>query len=600
MNYYLASYKVSMKKWLLFSLLCFISFVNYATPLPAAEVFQVNAKQIDPNTFSLIWQIKPGYFLYADRIKVTTQPHSNVHLGSLRFPTPLTKMDKRGKSYPIYRNELSLPVPILGEQPGETLLNLSFQGCADDGFCYPPEIRQIRLTIDNELALTQVNMENIPYQQEEKSGATSATDDIEEVFTQHHWSMVILIFFGFGLLLSFTPCVLPMVPVLSGIIVGHGKNISTRKAFFLSLSYVLSMSVTYAFVGAVVALLGSNLQIAMQSPWVIGLFSMVFVLLALSMFGYYELRLPISWQAKIAGASKNQANGHYLGAAVMGCFSTLILSPCVTAPLIGALSYIAHSNNVIFGSLTLFFLGLGMGTPLLLIGISAGKWLPKAGHWMNGVKTFFGVLLLAVAIYLASRILPGAVVMLLWSSLLIFVGIYSGAFNKALSNFAKLQQGFGLMSLVYGLLILIGASMGNTNPLQPLTGLQATANANSNFSVETVSTVSEVQQAIAKAKGKPVMLDFYADWCTSCQIMESTTFKDPQVEAALKNFIVLKVDITANNAQDKALLRQYGVVAPPTFLFFNKKGYEQSKLRLVGETSASQFLKQLMQASALD
>lgn len=212
-----------------------------------------------------------------------------------------------------------------------------------------------------------------------------------------------------------------------------------------------------------------------------------------------------------------------------------------------------------------------MGTPLLLIGISAGKWLPKAGHWMNGVKTFFGVLLLAVAIYLASRILPGAVVMLLWSSLLIFVGIYSGAFNKALSNFAKLQQGFGLMSLVYGLLILIGASMGNTNPLQPLTGLQATANANSNFSVETVSTVSEVQQAIAKAKGKPVMLDFYADWCTSCQIMESTTFKDPQVEAALKNFIVLKVDITANNAQDKALLRQYGVVAPPTFLFLTKR-----------------------------
>ncbi|WP_094092261.1 protein-disulfide reductase DsbD [Legionella clemsonensis] len=588
-----------MKKWLLFSLLCFASFLNYATPLPATEVFQVNAKQIDPNTFSLIWQVKPGFFLYADRIKVTAQPNSNVHIGDLRFPTPLTKTDKQGKSYAIYRHELSLSVPILGEQPGETLVNLSFQGCADDGFCYPPETRQIKLTIDDHLALTHVTIETTPLQYEEESEAIPATSEIEEIFTKH-WSLVLLTFFGFGLLLSFTPCVLPMVPVLSGIIVGHGKNISTRKAFFLSLSYVLGMSATYALVGAIVSLLGSNLQIAMQSPWAIGLFSAVFVLLALSMFGYYELRLPVSWQAKLAGASHHHANGHYLGAAVMGCFSTLILSPCVTAPLIGALSYIAHSNNIIFGSLTLFFLGLGMGTPLLLIGTSAGKWLPKAGNWMNGVKVFFGVLLLAVAIYLLSRILPGVIVMLLWASLLILLGIYCGALSKSLSNYAKLQQGFGLISFVYGLLILIGASMGNTNPLQPLTGFQAIANAKPNFSVETVSTVSEVQQAIAKAKGKPVMLDFYADWCTSCQVMESTTFKDPQVEAALKNFIVLKVDITANNAQDKALLRQYGVVAPPTFLFFNKHGNEQSHLRLVGETSASKFLEKLVQASALD
>lgn len=340
-----------MKKWLLFSLLCFASFINHASPLPAAEVFQVNVKPVDPNTLAINWQVKPGYFIYADRIKLTEQTNSNVHLGELRLPESLLKTDKQGKSYNIYRNELSLPVAILGEQPGETLINLRFQGCADDGFCYPPEMRQIKLTIDNNLALTNASIEE-PLQA--TTNAPSATNEIEAVFANHHWAIVILSFFSFGLLLSFTPCVLPMIPVLSGIIVGHGKNLSTRKAFFLSLSYVLSMSATYALVGAVVASLGSNLQIAMQSPWAIGLFSLLFVLLAISMFGYYELRLPVSWQAKLAGASRNQASGHYLGAAVMGSLSTLILSPCVTAPLIGALSYIAHSHNIILGSLALF------------------------------------------------------------------------------------------------------------------------------------------------------------------------------------------------------------------------------------------------------
>ncbi|KTD19946.1 thiol:disulfide interchange protein DsbD [Legionella lansingensis] len=588
-----------MKKWVLLSLLCLTSLVNYASPLPAAEVFKVNATQIDPNTLSIHWQVKPGYFLYSDRIKIDVPSNSNVHLGTIRFPQTLMKIDKQGRTYPIYRNELSLPVPILGEQPGETLLDVHFQGCADDGFCYPPETRQIKLAIGNDLALTSVSMEETPVTV--ASTSSQETDDIEAVFSKEHWIMVVLTFFGFGLLLAFTPCVLPMVPVLSGIIVGHGKDLSTRKAFFLSLSYVLSMSVTYALVGALVASLGSNLQVIMQSPWIIVTFSLIFVLLALSMFGCYDLRLPVSWQAKLANISRRQGSGHYVGAAVMGSLSTLILSPCVTAPLIGALGYIAHSGNILFGTLTLFFLGLGMGTPLLLIGASAGKWLPKAGTWMNTVKAFFGVLLLGVAIYLLDRILPSTIVMILWASLLIFTGIYCGALTIASSNHAKLRQGLGIMSLVYGLLILVGASMGSHNPLQPLAGFQATANAAApGFTIETVKSIDEVQQAISKAKGKPVMLDFYADWCASCQTMEATTFKDARVEAALRNFVVLKVDITANNAQDKALLKAYGVVAPPTFLFFNKQGKEESKLRVVGETSASKFLEQLTRVTALD
>ncbi|KTD32893.1 thiol:disulfide interchange protein DsbD [Legionella nautarum] len=575
--------------------------MSFAIPLPASEIFQVGTKQVDPNTFVINWQVKPGYYLYSDRIKLSEPSNNNLRLGTILFPPATKKTDKQGRLYSVYRDHLALPVAILGEEPGESLLDVQFQGCSDDGFCYPPETRQIKLTIDKNLALSEVNMETktpdtaplAVQEQQEKP-----VDKVEAVFVNHHWAMVILSFFGFGLLLSFTPCILPMVPVLSGIIVGHGKNLSTRKAFFLSLSYVLSMSITYALVGALVAKVGSNLQVLMQTPWVIGFFSFIFVLLALSMFGFYELRLPTSWQAKLANANRSQASGHYLSAAIMGCLSTLILSPCVTAPLIGALGYIAHTGNIALGSSALFFLGLGMGTPLILIGMSAGKWLPKAGKWMNVVKAFFGVLLLAVAIFLLERILPGPLVMALWASLLIFSGVYCGALTCSLNNIDKFRQGFGIILLVYGLLVLIGASMGTTNPLQPLAALQI-VKSTTPTEEKTVKTLRGLQRVIANAKGKPVMLDFYADWCTSCKFMEATVFKDPRVTEALKDFVVVKVDITGNKAQERALLSQFNVVAPPTFLFLDKLGDEQTHLRLVGETSTKEFLNQLEQATGI-
>lgn len=411
-----------MYKWLLLIVLAIFSGFGFAAPLPAEEVFTVKVKPMDPNTFSVIWQIKPGYFLYRDRISLEEPSDSVLQFGSIIFPQAIEKKDRQGHVYPVYRNDLSLLIPVLGEHSGESLVTLHYQGCSDDGFCYPPESKQLKLAVNDQLALisasvvTEVNTPPVEQASAQEGNA------IADIYENSHWFMVILSFFGFGLLLAFTPCVLPMVPVLSGIIVGHGHEISTRKAFFLSLSYVLSMSLTYAVAGAIVATLGSNLQIIMQAPWVIGLFSLVFVLLALSMFGFFELKLPVTWQARLAKASRSQHGGHYLGAAIMGCLSTLILSPCVTAPLIGALGYIAHSGNVLFGSLTLFFLGLGMGTPLLLIGTSAGKWLPKAGTWMNSVKNFFGVLLLAVAIYLMGRLLPAPITMILWAALLVFSG----------------------------------------------------------------------------------------------------------------------------------------------------------------------------------
>ncbi|HAT8720077.1 TPA: protein-disulfide reductase DsbD [Legionella pneumophila] len=593
------SKRYRMKKWLLLSALFLTSLFVHAEPLPASEVFKVNVKKIDPNTFAIQWDILPKYFLYSDRIQLNSDNDDIAQLGTLRFPTPLTKTDKQGRTFKVYRNQLTLPVGVLGITPGETIVTLRFQGCADDGFCYPPEVRQIKLAISDKLALSQVDLETLKAPEEVTPEKTEQSEqDIADIFANHNWIMILLIFYGFGLLLSFTPCILPMVPVLSGIIVGHGKTATTKKAFFLSLSYVLSMSVTYAVVGAVVALLGANLQISMQSPWAISLFSLIFVLLALSMFGFYEFKLPDAWQSKIVGSSREQRGGHYLGAAIMGCLSTLILSPCVTAPLIGVLTYIAQTGNVLLGSVTLFTLSLGMGTPLLLIGTSAGKWLPETGSWMNAVKAFFGILLLAVAIYLMARILPAGLVMGLWACLLIFSGIYSGALTKSNTNQEKLCQGIGIILLTYGLLILIGASMGSSNPLQPLANLQAAPTVSNAFESAKTQSVKSVELAIKQAFGKPVMLDFYADWCASCKVMENTTFKDPRVQKALSHFIVIKVDVTANNQNDKALMQHFRVVAPPTFIFFNAQGIQLNNLKRVGEFNADEFMQTIKNIDA--
>ncbi|MGQ3888849.1 protein-disulfide reductase DsbD [Legionella sp. CNM-1927-20] len=587
-----------MKKWLLFSLSCLFSILCFAEPLPVEDIFQVHVSRLNPNQFLIKWDIKDGYFLYRDRISINVPDNSNVQVGDIPFPPTLTKTDLQGRTYTIYRNQLNLPIGVLGKEPGETLIDLHYQGCADDGFCYPPQTKQIKLAIANDLSLSSAELFQDQRLKDDNPTVNGANDtNIDSVFRNHNLFVTFLIFFGFGLLLSFTPCILPMIPVLSGIIVGHSKNITTGKAFLLSLSYVLSMSVTYAIVGALVSLLGSNLQIIMQAPWAIGLFSFLFVLLSLSMFGFFELKLPVAWQAKLAQLNRRQTSGHYLSAAIMGCLSTLILSPCVTAPLIGVLGYIANTGNVILGSLSLFFLSLGMGTPLILIGTSAGRWLPKAGQWMNTVKSFFGVLLLGVAIYLLSRILPGIISMILWAALFIFSGIYLGALVRASTSYTKFCQGLGIILLVYGLLILVGASMGGTNPLQPLAHWSQTKH-NNNIGYQPVKSINEVEQAIANAQGKPIILDFYADWCLTCKSIETHILQNPEVKALLKNFVILRADITANNTADQALLRKYNVVAPPTFLFFNKKGDELEHSRLVGEFNAQTFIKRLQSVQA--
>lgn len=589
-----------VKKLVLLFCCLLSSFISFncvsATPKPASEVFVAQTKVSDPNAFVIYLKILPGYFLYRDRIHVAAKDSNDLSLNILHFPEPLTKMDKQGRKVLVYRDLLTLAVSVLGKHPGTTQVALEYQGCSDEGFCYPPIKQAIQLKFDDTRNLVSAELPNTDKKPlASEASQSSSPHALELVFVNHHWFMILLIFFGFGLLLSFTPCVLPMVPVLSGIIVGHGHAISTRKAFFLSLTYVGAMAMTYALVGAIVAMLGANLQIIMQSPWAISFFSFVFVLLSLSMFGFFELKLPESWQRNLALVNRSQASGHYLSVAVMGALSTLILSPCVTAPLIGALSYIAHTGNIFLGASTLFFLGLGMGMPLLLIGTSARHWLPKTGHWMNAVKFFFGIMLLAVAIFLMSRILPDVVTMVLWATLLIFSGIYAGALVPAYDHHEKFKQAAGLLMLAYGLLILTGASMGGTNPLQPLhrSKLDELSKAipllEKNATV-TLTSLDQVKEALAKAKGKAVILDFYADWCDTCKKIASHVLTQPRLKDAMGNVITLKVDVTANNAHSQELLHYFKVIAPPTFLFFDKAGEELSDLRLAGMLNVTDFL----------
>jgi thiol:disulfide interchange protein DsbD len=590
-----------MKSIILSFLVLFISIPGFADqPPPAKEVFILNATRINANQLALVWQIKPGNFLYQDKIQALASPNQPVHLGPFHFPKPLQKINAKGEAIPIYRHSLFLSVPILGAHQGEKRFDIRFQGCADDGFCYPPEIRTIILTFNAQHELSEAKV--LEPQTDSLSPAepiSSQHDSLHQLFKSKNWAIIFLSFYGFGLLLAFTPCVLPMIPVLSGIILGQGKRLSTHKAFLLSLSYILSMATTYAIVGEIVALMGSNLQVALQSEWAIGMFSGIFILLALSMFGFYDLKLPAAWQMHLTKWSHSKAGGYYLGAAIMGCLSTLILSPCVTPPLIGVLGYIASSGDVTRGGLALFFLGLGIGTPLLLIGTSAGKWIPKTGHWMNIIKAFFGILLFAVAINLLSRILPGVYIMGLWASLLIFTGIYSGALSRTRSQNGKFTQGIGIMALVYGILILIGASQGNEDPLQPLSAHKLSSNT-ATAPYLTVRSVSEMQEILAAHKGKPIFIDFYADWCATCKTMEKTTLINPDVLKLLSQFIWIKADVTNINDGGKALLTAFQVIAPPTFIFINTQGEEMAELRLVGDITPLMLINALNQASHVD
>jgi thiol:disulfide interchange protein DsbD len=516
----------------------------------------------------------------------------------------------------VFHGEVVIVARLRREPSGAQTARLKadYQGCAEIGVCYPPlsQTLSVALPAVGHAANTPPAISQIPPSAKASEGdlksptaevrADPASNEAEQdrlarLLGEQRF-LAIPAFFGFGLLLAFTPCVFPMVPILSSLIAGQGASLTRRRAILLSIIYVLAMAATYTVAGVLAALLGQNIQAWFQNPWVIGLFSGMFVLLALSMFGLYELQLPAYLQHRLAELSNRQRGGQFAGVAIMGFLSALIVGPCVAPPLIGALTFIAVTGDLGLGAAALFALSLGMGVPLLIIGASTGHWLPRAGHWMERIKTVFGVLLLMVALWLLERILPAAASMVLWATLLIVTATYMGALQPVVHGapvWRTLVKGLGLVLLIYGILLLVGVAAGGRDALQPLRGVGLIANTGGAPALpfRRVKTVADVDQALRAAGGRPIMLDFYADWCVSCKELERYTFVDPAVRAALANVITLQADVTAHDAADQALLKRFGIIGPPTILFFSPDGREHRDHRVVGFMEAEPFNERL-------
>ena len=577
---------------------------NGALPPSQDEAFQFDIAVQDPTTLLARFTVASGNYLYRDKIKFEISGPHPVQLLPYQLPEGENKIDEIFGPTDVFHHDLEFQLPLnRNTQPQNVSLTVYYQGCSETfNICYPPTKKMIELalpaydasTADNE-SPTLLSSEQ-PLSEQDRLAQSLANDSL---FT------VLLGFFGLGLLLAFTPCVFPMIPILSSIIVGEGKDITTRRAFILSLVYVLAMSVTYTIAGLLTGLLGANLQTMLQNPWVISSFSILFVVLSLSMFGLYELQLPQSVQNHLHQISHKQSGGKLAGVALMGLLSGLIVGPCLAPPLAGALIFIGQQGDPILGASALFALSMGMGIPLLAIGTSAGSLLPKAGAWMDNIKAVFGVLMIGLAIWLLERIIPGWVALLLWGSLLIISAVYLGALNaltKIATGREKLLKGFGLVLLVYGSLLIVGSASGSHNVWQPLTGLTAsTSNSgHTDDGIEfiQINNLTELKQQLAQSR-QPIMLDLYADWCADCKTMELTTFKNPAVVAALANITALQLDMTENNDDHKALLKQFGIFGPPTILFFDPQGNEYKQYRLIGGLDAEDFSQHLASMSAI-
>jgi thiol:disulfide interchange protein DsbD len=561
------------------------------TFLSPDQAFQLTLAAVDRQHIRATFTVAPGYYLYRDRIKFTVSDRPNAaKLVSIDLPTGEIKEDPNFGRQEVYHHDFDANIVVNSNQP-TLAIEARYQGCSDQGLCYAPIKKILKVDFNNPVADTG------------SSNANSGNND-QELTTGllksgNRW-LVIAGFFGAGLLLSLTPCVLPMIPILSSIIVGqqaqHQNNQQTLRkwqAFFLSVAYVLGMALSYTLAGIAAGLSGNLLSQSLQNPWVLGSFALVFVALACSMFGLYELRLPAAFESRMVNVSNRLKGGKLVGVFVMGALSALIVSPCVAAPLAGALIYIGQSQDWVLGGIALFALSIGMGVPLLAIGASAGSILPKTGGWMNVVRNFFGILMLAMAIWLISPVIPGVAAMALWAALSIVTAIFLHALDALparASNIAKLGKGVAIILLVFGIALLVGALAGAKSVWQPLSF-------NSNLSTAPektlpfvrVTSVDDLTQKIAAAKGKPVMLDFYADWCVACKEMDVFTFSDPAIQQQLKNTVLLQADVTANSAEDTALLKRFGLFGPPGIIFFNHIGEEISQARTIGFQDVERF-----------
>jgi len=567
--------------------------------------FALSTEVVDANTVRATWRIVADHYLYRDKFEFSVK-QGNARVGEISLPEGKTKEDEFFGRIQVYEGEKEISVDIPLERTsgaaGTVELSIAYQGCAEKtGICYPPIRKTAAFELPETDTLATADAAGDSAAQGETAGQLPPMSEQDTIAAslQAGGLLVILTFFGFGLLLAFTPCVFPMIPILSSIIIGQGDKITTGRAFTMSTVYVLAMAITYTIAGVIAGMLGENLQAAFQNPWILGSFAAVFVLLSLSMFGFYDLQMPASIQSKLSEVSNRQKGGSLTGVAVMGFLSALIVGPCVAAPLAGALIYIGQTGDAVLGGMALFALSLGMGLPLIAIGTSAGKLLPRAGGWMDAVKAVFGVMLLAVAIWMLERIIPDFVALWLWAALLIISGIYMKALEPLpadTSGWHRLWKGLGIIVLVYGILLVIGASAGGNDKFRPLHGVFAGvgmggAAQQQSLQFEKIKTVEDFENKLAQARaaGQPVMLDFYADWCIYCKDYEKYVFTDPRIIERLDGFVLLKADVTDNDDQDKALLRKFGLTAPPAILFFGPDGEERRGRRLVGAMGVDGF-----------
>jgi len=623
-----------VKKFLfmiLFSALTFASLFGIGLEdevLMPNQAFKPNAVLKD-GKINIDIKLADKIYAYKNKLHFSIVSPKNISLDKdLKFPKAV-----KYHEFIVYFNEIKQSIPLsliekkLGKKTQKITLRVNFQGCSKLGLCYSPmkkdfvfDLKNIKKsissstpnnTLDTTDKISKWNIasnsaktisKNIPKTKADLSEESSIADTL----ANSSFLAVLLTFFGFGLLLSLTPCIFPMIPILSSIIVSQSKeNMNAKKGFILSLVYVFSMSVAYTIAGVLAGLFGANIQAMFQNPWVIVAFSAIFVALAFSMFGYYELQLPASLQSKINATSDKARGKGFVSVAIMGFLSALIVGPCVAAPLAGALIYIGQTGDAFLGGAALFIMSIGMGVPLLLVGIGAGKFMPKPGGWMQNVSKIFGVVMLGVAIYLISRIIPDMYTMILWAILLIGSAVYLGAlepFKESASGILKMSKVVGIVFLIYGIMLFVGAFMGNTNPLNPLENIKKsvflsntlqnnkTVSFKNNFKI--VKNQKELD-SIINSSAKPIMVDFSAKWCASCKELDEKTFKEPKVTALLANFTLVRADVTENSDEEKAMMKKYKVFGPPVIIFFDKNHNILNDKKIVGYINPDNFSKHL-------
>jgi thiol:disulfide interchange protein DsbD len=577
---------------------------------PPEEVFFPDVFPVDGNTVEIGIRIEPGFYVYKQRITAKSLSPT-AQAGQLDLPKGKLKYDEFFGESEVYYDEVIGRLAIARATPEamDLELEVGYQGCAEGGLCYLPQTRVMTVRLPEAAVVSELGAPAAA-----SGGAPAAPvseqSRIAEIISGSPVWFVVTAMFGFGLLLAFTPCVLPMIPILTAIIAGEGDDVTPARGFGLAFSYVMGMAIVYTAAGVIAVAAGAQVQAAFNQPWVLSVFAALFVALALAMFGVFDLQMPSSLQSRLASISSNQKSGTVIGAFVMGALSSLIVTACVAPALVAALAVMSQSGDYFRGGLALFAMSLGMGAPLLLVGAAQGKYLPKAGAWMIAVKGAFGFMMLGLAIWMLSRFLPATLIMTMWAVLVFMVGVFMGGLTTLTSESSvtqKLGKGFGGLAIIYGILLVIGAATGGTNPLQPLasvnlggTGGAAAVASHDELPFQRIKTVADLDREIATAaqQGKTVMLDFYADWCVSCKEMEAWTFTDAQVRAALSNTVWLQADVTANDAEDKALLDRFGVFGPPTIIFFGTDGQQRHGYEVVGYMKAEAFAEHVLKAIA--